>query len=108
MNNLANNSRRRFIKLAVVGLTAVPFTNFLSKNAVAGPVETISESDPLALAMKYKADATQATERKDTTATCANCTFYSGKSAESSGPCSIFQGKLVSANGWCTAWSKRL
>ncbi len=101
-----DNSRRRFIKLTAIGLAAAPFANALLSGTAAA-ADPISENDPLASAMKYKADATKAAERKDTTATCSSCALYSGKAGDATGPCSIFQGKLVSANGWCTAWAKK-
>lgn len=105
-NHAPDNSRRRFIKLTAIGLVATPFANALLSGAAAA-ADPISESDPLAAAMKYKADAAQAAERKDATATCANCSFYSGKAGDATGPCSIFQGKLVTAGGWCNAWAKK-
>ena len=106
MNHAPDNSRRRFIKLTALSLVATPFANALL-SGVATAADPISESDPLVAAMKYKADATKAAERKDATATCANCALYSGKAGDATGPCSIFQGKLVTANGWCTAWAKK-
>jgi hypothetical protein len=101
-----DNSRRRFIKLTAIGLAAAPFANALL-SGTARAADLISESDPTAVALKYKADATQAAERKDATALCSNCNFYTGKAGEASGPCTLFQGKLVAANGWCTAWAKK-
>lgn len=101
-----DNSRRRFIKLTAMGLAAAPFVNALL-TATVSAAELISETDPLAAAMKYKADATKAPERKDATQTCANCALYTGKAGDASGPCSIFQGKLVTAQGWCSAWAKK-
>jgi hypothetical protein len=99
-------SRRRFIKISVAGLAAAPFANaLLSGNAEA--VDTLSESDPTASALGYKADATKAGNRKDTTAVCGNCSLYSGKPGAADGPCSVFGGKLVNAKGWCTAWVKK-
>lgn len=105
-NHLTDNSRRRFIKLTAIGLAAAPFANVLLSGAAAA-ADPIAETDPLAAAMKYKADATKAAERKDATATCANCALYTGKAGDATGPCSIFQGKLVSSGGWCTAWAKK-
>lgn len=101
-----DNSRRYFIKLIAIGLAAAPFANALL-GGTARAADAVSETDPLAVAMKYKADATKATERKDATATCSGCVHYSGKGGDATGPCAIFQGKLVSANGWCTAWVKK-
>ncbi len=100
------NSRRRFIKIATTGLAAAPFVSgIMSGTAVAA--DKLSESDPQASALGYKMDATKATARKDATATCGNCNFYSGKAGDADGPCAIFGGKLVSAKGWCSAWVKK-
>ena len=59
------------------------------------------------MALKYKMDATKATDRKDPKALCSNCNFYSGKPADANGPCSVFGGKLVAAKGWCASWVKK-
>ncbi len=101
-----DNSRRRFITLTAMGLAAAPFANALL-TGTASAADPISETDPQAIALKYKADATKAAERKDATALCSNCNFYTGKAGEASGPCALFQGKLVMANGWCSAWAKK-
>ena len=98
-------SRRRFIKISAAGLGAAPFAALLS--GTAGAVDVVSESDPTAAALGYKADAATASNRKDGTAVCGNCTLYSGGPGASDGPCSVFGGKRVSARGWCTAWVKK-
>jgi len=99
-------SRRRFINLTAAGLAATPFANALvSGTALA--VDAVSESEPTAVALGYKMDAAKASNRKDPTAVCGNCTLYSGKSDAADGPCSVFGGKLVNAKGWCTAWAKK-
>ena len=106
MTRLASHeSRRRFVKISVVGLAAAPFAALLSGAAQA--VDAVSESDPTAAALGYKMDATKASNRKDNTAVCGNCSLYSGSSGASTGPCSVFGGKLVNAKGWCTAWVKK-
>jgi hypothetical protein len=99
-------NRRRFIKISVAGLAAAPFAAGLWSGAAQG-ADTLSESDPTATALGYKTDATKAAARKDQTATCSNCTLYSGKPGAADGPCSAFGGKLVSAKGWCNAWVKK-
>ncbi|MGH6623208.1 MAG: high-potential iron-sulfur protein [Burkholderiaceae bacterium] len=99
-------NRRRFIKLTVSGLAAAPFANALL-SGTAHAQALISEADPQAVALGYKADATKAAARKDAQATCANCNFYSGKAGAADGPCAIFPGKHVAAKGWCTAWAKK-
>ena len=101
-----DNSRRRFIKLTAIGLAAAPFASTLL-NGIAGATEMVSETDPQAAALSYKADATKAEKRTDATAHCANCGLYTGKEGDARGPCAIFQGKSVSASGWCTAWVKK-
>lgn len=106
-HSIPENSRRRFIKLTAIGLAAAPFANaLLSQTAEAA--DPISETDPQATALGYKADATKAEKRADASALCSNCNFYSGKAGEASGPCVLFQGKLVAGAGWCTAWAKKL
>ena len=101
-----DTSRRRFIKLTAIGLAAAPFAGALL-SGTARAADTVSETDPMASSLGYKADATKAEKRTDATAMCSNCNFYSGKAGEASGPCNLFQGKLVAANGWCTAWAKK-
>lgn len=105
-NSITDNSRRRFIKLTAIGLAAAPFANVLLSGRAAA-ADMVTESDPQAMALGYKADATKAEKRTDATADCATCNFFSGKPGEADGPCALFQGKLVAAKGWCTAWAKK-
>jgi len=99
-------SRRRFIKLTATGIAAAPFAaTLVSQTAKAA--DMLSESDPTAAALKYRADATKAPERKDATAFCSNCNFYTGKPTDANGPCSVFGGKLVASKGWCMSWGKK-
>ena len=102
----ADTNRRRLITLTVTGLAAAPFANALFSGS-AEAVDMVSESDPTAVALKYKLDATKATDRKDAKALCNNCNFYTGKPADANGPCAVFVGKLVSAKGWCISWVKK-
>jgi hypothetical protein len=99
-------SRRRFFKITAIGLAAAPFANALM-SGVAQAVDAVKESDPTASALGYVMDAAKSTKRTDKTATCANCSQYSGKAGAADGPCAIFQGKLVTAKGWCSAWVKK-
>jgi hypothetical protein len=94
--------RRRFIKLTVTGLAAAPFTNaLLSGNAAAA--DLINESDPAAVKLKYKADATKAPERTNAEEFCDNCLVYTSKDS-ASGTCSALGDRFVAAKGWCTSW----
>ena len=99
-------SRRRFFQITAVGLAVAPFANALL-SGVAHAVNPVKESDPTATALGYMMDATKSTKRTDKTATCANCSLYSGKAGAADGPCTIFQGNLVNAKGWCSAWVKK-
>jgi hypothetical protein len=101
-----NPNRRRFIKITAAGVAAAPFANALLSGS-AEAVDAVSESDPMAVGLGYKTDATTASNRKDSGAVCSNCSLYSGKPGAADGPCSVFGGKLVNAKGWCSAWAKK-
>ena len=101
-----SNARRRFVKLTAIGFAVTPFGGALLRQS-AEAADMLSESDPQAVSLKYKADATKAADRKDATATCSSCNFYTGKAGDANGPCSVFGGKLVSAKGWCMTWAKK-
>jgi hypothetical protein len=95
--------RRRFIKLTATGLVVAPFANaLLRENAAAA--DLISESDPAAAKLKYKADATKAPERTNPDELCDNCLLYESKDS-AYGTCSVLENKLVAAKGWCISWS---
>ena len=66
--------------------------------------EPVGESDPKAVALKYRKDATKSPDRKDPTAFCDNCNLYTGKPDDAAGPCELFDGRLVAAKGWCASW----
>jgi High potential iron-sulfur protein len=99
-------SRRNFI-IVVAGLTS----SLLLDRAASADTATISESDPSAQALGYKADATKVDKAKysNYTAgeTCATCQFYQGTAGSPSGPCPLLGGKAVDAKGWCTGYAKK-
>lgn len=100
-------TRRQFVLTAV---PAVALTLGIPRAASAQPAK-LEESDPTAVALGYKMDATKVDTKKYTTYVaghmCSNCQFYSGKAGEAFGPCAAFGGKLVNAKGWCSAWVKK-
>ena len=110
MNSDQNMDRRGFLKLgmktggAVLGLTAIPI-QLLAQDAV-------TETEPLAQAMGYYADATKVDTAKfpkragaeGAKQFCHNCALYAGEPNSETAPCSLFQNRLVHGNGWCNAW----
>jgi hypothetical protein len=100
-------TRRQFV------LTAVPATAILLGVArtASGQPAKLEETDPLATALAYRADATTVDAKKYPTwakdHTCANCQFFGGKPNDATGACAAVGGKLVNAKGWCTAWVKK-
>jgi hypothetical protein len=71
----------------------------------------VSESDSNALALGYKADATQVDKAKYKNyvagQTCSDCQFFQGAANAPSAPCPLFGGKTVDAKGWCSGYAKR-
>jgi hypothetical protein len=93
--------RRRFIRIVLAGVAAAPLA---ARVGAAAAAERVSETDPAARELKYRADATKAPERKDAKAFCDNCAFYSGKPGAASGECAALDNRLVAAKGWCQSW----
>jgi len=99
------DSRRRSILIAAPALAlGLLATREASAQAL------VSEDDPTAKALGYKADGSKVDAAKfktwAKTNTCANCNFYKVKDANS-GPCMALGNKLVASKGWCSAWVKK-
>ena len=95
--------RRHFLQRAAAGVVAAPLPLVFFANTAAA-AELVSESDPKAIALKYKMDATKSADRKDAAAVCDNCNLFTAKPGEAIGACAALEGRLVAAKGWCTAW----
>jgi len=71
----------------------------------------LSESDPQAQALGYKADATKVDKAKypqhAAGQMCSGCNFFQGKPTDAMAPCQLFAGKPVAGKGWCTAFEKK-
>ena len=71
----------------------------------------LSETDPAAQALGYKADATKVDKAKfakyQAGEDCSNCQFFSAKAGDAYGGCVMFGTKRVAAAGWCSAYAKR-
>jgi len=101
-------SRRTFIEnsaiimIAGAGISPVVWSD---------PLPMLSESDPVATSLGYKADASAVDAKKypqyAAGQSCAGCALYQGAAGASSGACTIFAGKQVSSKGWCASYSKK-
>lgn len=82
----------------------------LAGQAMAQPA-LLSETDPQAAALGYKADTSKVDAAKypkhAADQNCANCALYQGKAGDAAGACPLFAGKQVAAKGWCSAWAKK-
>ena len=71
----------------------------------------VADTDPQAVALGYKSDATKADKAKypkyAAGQACNNCALYQGAAGSASGPCPLFAGKQVSSKGWCSAYAKK-
>ncbi len=109
MTNTLN--RRQLLRQGTVLIATVSLSNFVG----ASDLPMASESDPTALALGYKADATQVDTtqypkragEQGATQFCSNCALYGGAPGSTSGPCPILPGKAVSAQGWCNVWAPK-
>jgi hypothetical protein len=100
-------SRRRFVESSAVALGSLAMT----AAALADTPTMVSESDPMAQALGYKANASTVDRSKFSQyasgQTCSNCLLYQGKSGDVSGPCPLYAGKSVAAQGWCGSYAKK-
>jgi hypothetical protein len=100
------SSRRSFLITSIGVATTVA----LSRQAFADAPK-VSETDPTAVALGYKADATKVDKAKFAKyaagQSCSNCSFYQGKPGDASAACPMFGGKQVAGKGWCSAYNKK-
>ena len=109
----ATLNRRAFLGSTIgYAATAVAGYTLIASTAHATDLPVLSEDDPIAVALGYKADATQVdTSRYPKKAgeqgakqICANCTLYTAQN-DDWGLCAAVPGKLVAGPGWCQAWA---
>ena len=71
----------------------------------------VAETDPQAVALGYKADASKVDKAKFAKyappQACGNCALYQGAAGSAAGGCALFAGKQVSSKGWCSAYAKK-
>ena len=100
-------SRRAFIGNSAILIAAVG----ASSVAWSDSAPMLSESDPTAVALGYKGNASSVDRatfpQYAAGQSCSNCALYQGVAGDSSGPCPIFAGKSVSSTGWCASYTKK-
>jgi hypothetical protein len=100
-------SRRAFIENGAILIATIG----ISEAAWSASATMLSESDPTAVALGYKANASTVDKAKfaqyASGQSCSSCALYQGTAGSSSGPCAIFAGKAVSATGWCSSYAKK-
>ena len=98
-------SRRQFMLNIAAG------SILLGSAAKASAQSLVSESDPQAVGLAYKADATKVDKSKQPKyaagQACGNCALYQGAAGSAAGVCPLFAGKQVSAKAWCSAYAKK-
>ena len=98
-------TRRQFMILSAAGACT------LALNSKAQAQAMVAETDPQAVALGYKADASKVDKTKFAKYAagqqCGNCALFQGKPDAATGGCSLFAGKQVSSKGWCSAYAKK-
>jgi hypothetical protein len=101
-------SRRAFVENSALMMIA---STVISAVAWADSPPMLSESDPTATSLGYKASASTVDKTKfpqyAAGQACSACALYQGTAGSTSGPCPIFAGKAVSASGWCASFTKK-
>ena len=100
------SNRRTFVIQSVVGAGVLATAQLAQAQA-----PLVQESDPQAVALGYKNDATKVDKVKYPKYApgqdCANCALYQGKPSDAAAGCPLFAGKQVAAKAWCSAWAKK-
>lgn len=101
--------RRLFLKHVVFSISSVGILGITSPAQAQATI--LQENDPDAVALGYRADASQVDQEKFPRFTpnqhCSKCMWYQGDSASLHANCSLYPNKLVAAKGWCSGWAKK-
>lgn len=105
------NTRRHFL-FKIAATAPVALGGILLGQGSAPAPGKLEETDPVALALGYKADTTKVDKVKypqhKPEQKCSNCTLLTPGYKEGEFlPCTAFQNRLVAANGWCMAYVKK-
>ena len=105
MSATFSSERRVFL------ITATASGLLIGAAASVSAQELVTENDPQAIALGYKADANnvdKTTQPKYAAGqVCSNCALYQGAAGSAAGNCPLFAGKQVSGKAWCSAWAKK-
>lgn len=109
MNHSKQLNRRKFVKLSTAFLSSIPvLATQISLAQDSTELIELTEDDPSAQALAYKADASTvdstAYPNFEPSQLCSNCLYYQGKEGDVTGPCTLFPGKSVTAAGWCSVY----
>lgn len=112
--NRTDPSRRAFLATAAVAASAAAIgLRPRSASAAGENLPHLTESDPLAKSLGYRANASEVNRKKFATYKpgehCSICRFFLGKPGEKSGyaGCQIYAGYSVDAKGWCASYNAR-
>ncbi|MCU0974041.1 MAG: high-potential iron-sulfur protein [Burkholderiales bacterium] len=101
-------TRRQFV---LTTLPAAAGLALIGTRTASADAPKLLETDPAAVALGYKNDATKVDAKKFPSwaagHVCSNCQLFQGKAGDAWAPCGAFGGKLVDAKGWCAAWVKK-
>jgi hypothetical protein len=105
--NTSKTTRRTFLISSVAAASALA----VSRTGFAAEPAKLTESDPMAQNLGYKADASTVDKSKfpryAAGEDCGNCSFYQGKATDAYAACPMFGGKQVASKGWCNAYNKK-
>jgi hypothetical protein len=102
------NSRRRFIRCALLASAAPLLPLALGRHALAADLPPLPADNATAKALSY----VETTEGLSHAAykpgsLCSNCQFIQGADSDARRPCTLFPGFSVAKEGWCSAWAKK-
>lgn len=105
MSTFENSNRRHFVVHSLAACGMLGTVSAVQAQAM------LSETDPQAVALGYKADASKVDKAKQPKfvagQNCANCALYQAPASAAAGGCPLFAGKQVAGKGWCNAWVKK-
>ncbi|MGH8318491.1 MAG: high-potential iron-sulfur protein [Steroidobacteraceae bacterium] len=114
-SNVNPESSRRVFLASAIGAASAALLGFKPRlaDATGSNLPHLTESDPLAKSLGYKANAKNVDRSKFPTykpgERCGKCRFFEGTPGQQSGyaGCQIYAGYSVNADGWCSSFNAR-